>query len=121
MFYSKRDRKVIESMIGLHVPFANKSGKLRYQPAMADGRLMFSVSPNYYSPSYYSSSIHPTREWGDKKGDAPASRCRTSCWPLLVSAGTANRIARKQARRDFKREYVDTFESLYPAKTEVKR
>lgn len=121
MFYSKRDRRVIGSMIGLHVPFANKSGKVKYQPAMADGRLMFNVSPSYYPSSYYSSSIHPTREWGDKEGDAPSSRHRSLCSPLLVSRRGANRIARKQARRDFKREYVDTFESLYATKTKAKR
>lgn len=116
MFYGKRDRKVIESMIGSHVPFANKSGKVRYQPAMANGRLMFNVSPGYYS-----SSIRPTREWGDKNGDTPRGRYRSSCSPLLVSAGEANRIARKQARRDFKRDYVDTFESLYATKAKVTR
>ncbi|AHL18517.1 hypothetical protein ISF9_047 [Microbacterium phage vB_MoxS-ISF9] len=116
MFYSKRDRKVIDSMIGSHVPFANKSGKVRYQPAMANGRLMFSVPA-----SYYSSSVHPTRKWGDKKGRPPAGSLRTSSVPLLVSRREANRIARKQARRDFKRDYVDTFESLYATKTKVER
>lgn len=116
MFYSKRDRKVIESMIGSHVPFVNKSGKVKYRPAMADGRLMFLVSP-----SYYSSSVHPTWEWGDKEGGTPASRHGSSCSPLLVSRREANRIARKQARRDFKREYVDSFESLYAINVKVTR
>lgn len=115
MFYKKRDREVIESMIGSHVPFANKSGEVRYQPAMANGRLMFSVAP-----SYYSSSVHPTREWGNKKGELPSARYR-SAGPLLVSRREADRLARKQARRDFKREYVDKFESLYPTKATVRR